>query len=739
MMAEHAIDTSQDDSTLYDRLGGGAAVTAVVAALYERVLADDELAPFFENTDIKRLKRQQTQFLSQAFGGPARYRGRGMKEAHANLPIEKHHFDSVAAHLVAAMKELGVAQDLIDEVVGIAAPIATVIVKDPETAAAPRKTTKEEGKMSNGRFDRGNAAVAIDEEIIEDGGVESSFKQMIENAPINVIFANTDLEITYMNPASLSTLRTLEQHLPIKADQIVGQSIDIFHKNPAHQRRVLADPGNLPHNAIIQVGPESLDLLVSAIYDENHQYLGPMVTWSVVTEKLKLEAESARVFNMMENAPVNTIFCDRDLVIQYMNPASKKVLKSLEAVLPIRVEEMMGQTIDIFHANPAHQRRILADPANLPHTAVISLGEEKLDLLVSAIYDDKNNYVGAMLTWELITEKLRLEEQAKEAAEREQNQAEELRAKVDSMLEVVSAAADGDLTREITVAGEDAIGQMGEALSRFFGDLRSSVGAITQNAQALGSSAEELTSVSQKMSSNAEETFTQANVVSAAAEQVSKNVQTVATGTEEMGASIKEIAQNASEAAKVAGSAVSVAADTNSTVMKLGESSAEIGQVIKVITSIAQQTNLLALNATIEAARAGEAGKGFAVVANEVKELAKETAKATEDISQKIEAIQTDTKGAVDAIGEIGTIINRINDIQTTIASSVEEQTATTNEMSRNVGEAAAGSSEIAQNITAVATAAQDTTSGANDTEKAAGELSKMATELRDLVSRFKF
>lgn len=738
-MAEHAIDTTHEEApSLYERLGKSDAITAVVGKFYELVLADDSLAPFFEDVDLKRLKRQQVQFLSQAFGGPARYRGRGMKEAHANLSIEQHHFDSVAAHLIAAMQELGVPQDLIDEVVAIAAPIATVIVKEPETAAAPRKTRKEEAEMSNGRFERGNAAVAIDEEITE-SGADSSFRQMIENAPINVIFANTELDITYMNPASLKTLRTLEQYLPVKADQIVGNSIDIFHKNPAHQRRVLADPGNLPHQAIIQVGPESLDLLVSAIYDENHQYLGPMVTWSVVTEKLKLEAESARVFNMMENAPVNTIFCDRDLVIQYMNPASKKVLKGLEGILPVRVEEMMGQTIDIFHSNPAHQRRILADPSNLPHTAIITLGEEKLDLLASAIYDDKNNYVGAMLTWELITEKLRLEEQAKESAEREQRQAEELRAKVDSMLEVVSSAADGDLTQEITVSGEDAIGQMGEALGRFFGDLRSSVGAITQNAQALGSSAEELTSVSQKMSSNAEETFTQANVVSAAAEQVSKNVQTVATGTEEMGASIKEIAQNASEAAKVASSAVSVAADTNSTVMKLGESSAEIGQVIKVITSIAQQTNLLALNATIEAARAGEAGKGFAVVANEVKELAKETAKATEDISQKIEAIQTDTKGAVDAIGEISTIINRINDIQTTIASSVEEQTATTNEMGRNVGEAAAGSSEIAQNITAVATAAQDTTSGANDTEKAAGELSKMATELRDLVSRFKF
>jgi methyl-accepting chemotaxis protein len=257
-------------------------------------------------------------------------------------------------------------------------------------------------------------------------------------------------------------------------------------------------------------------------------------------------------------------------------------------------------------------------------------------------------------------------------------------------------------------------------------------------ATSLASSSEELTSVSAQMSANAEETSAQANVVSAASEQVSKNVQTVATSAEEMTASIKEIAKNAAEAARVATSAVKVADKTNGTIAKLGESSVEIGKVIKVITSIAQQTNLLALNATIEAARAGEAGKGFAVVANEVKELAKETAKATEDISQKIEAIRADTKESVDAIGQISGIIRQINDISNTIASAVEEQTATTNEMTRNITEAAKGSSEIAQNITGVATAAKSTTAGATDTSKAATELARMSSDLQKVVAQFK-
>jgi methyl-accepting chemotaxis protein len=305
---------------------------------------------------------------------------------------------------------------------------------------------------------------------------------------------------------------------------------------------------------------------------------------------------------------------------------------------------------------------------------------------------------------------------------------------------LAQAAADGKVaTRADASRHQGDFRKIVEGINKTLDTVVEPLKAAAETATALASSSEELTAVSQQMSSNAEETSTQANVVSAAGEEVSKNVQTVATATEEMTASIKEIAKNANEAAKVAGSAAKMAETTNSTVAKLGESSAEIGQVIKVITSIAQQTNLLALNATIEAARAGEAGKGFAVVANEVKELAKETAKATEDISKRIEAIQTDTKGSVDAIAQITAIIKQINDISNTIASAVEEQTATTNEIARNVGEAAKGSAQIAENVVAVATAAKSTTQGANDTQTASQELSRMAAELQKVVSRFRF
>ena len=278
-----------------------------------------------------------------------------------------------------------------------------------------------------------------------------------------------------------------------------------------------------------------------------------------------------------------------------------------------------------------------------------------------------------------------------------------------------------------------------EGLNQILEAISEPLRATAENASSLASSSEELTAVSQVMASTAEETAVQANVVSAASEQVSRNVASVATASEQMQASIREISKNANDSARVAKNAVGVAFTTNETMKKLGESSQEIGNVIKVITSIAQQTNLLALNATIEAARAGEAGKGFAVVANEVKELAKQTAKATEDIGQKIEAIQDVTQGAVAAIEEIGAIINQINDISNSIASAVEEQTVTTNEIGRSVTEAAQGVNDIAKNIVGVATAARNTTQGANDTKTASLELSEMAARLQSAVSRFTF
>jgi methyl-accepting chemotaxis protein len=303
----------------------------------------------------------------------------------------------------------------------------------------------------------------------------------------------------------------------------------------------------------------------------------------------------------------------------------------------------------------------------------------------------------------------------------------------------MEALAAGDLTVAPEIRSADEVGRMASSLADAQQALRNLMASVVGSADAVAASSEELSASSAQISSGAGETSAQSGVVSSAAEEVSRNVQTVAAGAEQMGASIREIASNAAEASEVAARAVTAAETTTATVAKLGASSAEIGNVVKVITSIAEQTNLLALNATIEAARAGEAGKGFAVVANEVKELAQETAKATEDIARRVLAIQGDTTAAVSAIEEISSIVAQISDRQTTIASAVEEQTATTNEMSRSVQEAAGGTTEIATNIAGVSSAADSTTQALAQTRTAVDELSRMAADLRTTVGRFTY
>ncbi|PRY30745.1 methyl-accepting chemotaxis protein [Pseudosporangium ferrugineum] len=303
----------------------------------------------------------------------------------------------------------------------------------------------------------------------------------------------------------------------------------------------------------------------------------------------------------------------------------------------------------------------------------------------------------------------------------------------------LQAMAGGDLTVEAAVSGRDEVGQMARALDDAQANMRRVLSSVAVSAESVAAAAEEMASTSRTMSTSAEQAADQAHGASLAAGSVSDNVNSVAKGTHEMGASIRDIAHNATEAARVAAQAVGVAEATTTQVGKLGESSSEIATIIKVITSIAEQTNLLALNATIEAARAGEMGKGFAVVAGEVKDLAQETAKATDDISRRVQAIQGDTAGAVSAIGEITAVIARINDYQTMIASAVEQQTATTEEISRSVAMAAGGAGDIAKNITGVATATQVSTEGIAQSRQAVTELSTMAHNLQSLVSHFRF
>jgi methyl-accepting chemotaxis protein len=387
--------------------------------------------------------------------------------------------------------------------------------------------------------------------------------------------------------------------------------------------------------------------------------------------------EAFRLKQMVEGMPLAIMTADpkNEYKVNYANKATIDSLRPFESLIRMKAEDIVGTSIDHFHRDPSHQRGMLSNPANLPHRAKIKLGTETLDLRASAMYDRAGAYIGPMLSWSVVTKQVTL--------------ADDFETNVKGAVEIVASAA------------------------------------------------AQLESTAKQLGGSAEETTRQSSAVAAASEQAAVNIQTVASAAEELSASIGEISRQVSESATIARDAVNQAKATDHQVEALSVAAGKIGEVVRLISEIASQTNLLALNATIEAARAGDAGKGFAVVASEVKNLATQTAKATEEIGGQITAIQTATGGAVAAIRSIGDTIQRIDQIAGSIAAAVEEQSASTAEIARNVQQASAGTAEVSSNIVTVTDAARQTGTSANEMLKSAGQLGHESARLRDQVDRF--
>ncbi len=678
------------------------------------------------------------------------------------------------------------------------------IFVEPEFAQSPEYTAFW-AKLNRGEFE------AAEYKRIGKGGkevwIQASYNPIFDDKgnPFKVVKFATDVTATKLQSADFQgqidavsksqaviefnldgTIRTANENflaaLGYTLDEIQGQHHRMFATPEFAQSAEYTEfwaklnRGEFFAGEYLRVGKGGKEIWIQAtynpIFDLNGKTYKVVKYASDITDQVVARNEATKLRQFVDDSEGAVIMIDRDFIINYANETTVKMLNeyagTFREVWPtFDPAKVMGSCIDAFHKNPAHQRQLLADPTNLPYKTDIQVGPLTFALIVTAQYDDGQNYIGNALEWKNVTE-----ERAQVA--REKKVADYQEVEVASLSSVLGQIAEGDLTQVYDVAESDedtaetrrTFSEIAAQVNGMCSNLREVMISVTKNAGTLSTSSEDLTSTADTLAAGATETTNQSATVSSAAEEMSinmknmaasteemtSNVKTVAAAVEEMTASISEIAKNAEQASSVAGNAANLAESSNETIGQLGNAADEIGKVIEVIQDIAEQTNLLALNATIEAARAGDAGKGFAVVATEVKELAKQTADATEDIRNRIEGIQGSTQEVVRSIGEISEVIGEVSNVSSTIASAVEEQSITTKEIARNVtqtseaaatvssgvSESAAASQEITKSISEVDQAAQQTASAAELTKETGTALSGLAVELQGLVGRFR-
>lgn len=576
-------------------------------------------------------------------------------------------------------------------------------------------------------------------------------QSMIDTLSTPVLMCDKDFKISYANDISIKILKTMEKYLPVLADNVVGSNLDIFHKNPSHQRNLLSNLGNKSHRMEIQVGPEYLDLNATMLKNHKGEFDGAYIDWKLITETKRLSAESARIQMMIDNLSVPVILCDKEFKITYLNQISKITLRKLEKHLSVRVDELIGTTIDIFHKSTAIQHGLLSDPTKLPHEVKFEIGGEWLHLNANMLKNQKGEFDGAFINWNLVTQEVRSEESVKLAqvnineliaAARQgildkridanqfqgfyKDLAESMNGLMDTIIEPLNASIDtlttlskGDLTQKMEGEYKGAFGQIQKSLNGTINQLKSMVTRIKESANSVNAASSEISAGSTDLSSRTE--------------QQASSLEETAASMEEITGTVRQNSENASTANKLSSDARSVAErggkvvnDAVEAMRTIEKSSQKIADIIGVIDEIAFQTNLLALNAAVEAARAGDAGKGFAVVASEVRSLAGRSASASKEIKTLISESAQQVENGAQLVNQAGDTLNDIVSSVTQVADIISDIAAASHEQSSGIDEINAAIAQMDEMTQQNAALVEENTAAAQSLVHQANDLIKL-------------